>query len=265
MSCVLPARSKRWEPRHMEQYLLPIGVCVGVLFVLVVGVEIVITMHQVRKNFTRITNSTCETLDQVQPVVQKIDASLDDLAPSIARMDALTQKTERTLDALNEELEVAHVILDNASEISKKTIGVSNALTQAAESTISGITGCASSFAKNFIKGYKSARKSVEGAHTPKEIEGMYAYGEADMPQTPSTNAGNAAPAPGFAHKHAREKSYITYGAASASAAPAAQAPVPASVTPAASASQAIETAPSSAHESSQTSFESTGTTHASE
>ena len=85
------------------------------------------------------------------------------------------------------------------------------------------------------------------------------------MPQTPSTNAGNAAPAPGFAHKHAREKSYITYGAASASAAPAAQAPVPASVTPAASASQAIETAPSSAHESSQTSFESTGTTHASE
>lgn len=244
----------------MEQYLLPIGVCVGVLFVLVVGVEIVITMHQVRKNFTRITNSTCETLDQVQPVVQKIDASLDDLAPSIARMDALTQKTERTLDALNEELEVAHVILDNASEISKKTIGVSNALTQAAESTISGITGCASSFAKNFIKGYKSARKSVEGAHTPKEIEGMYAYGEADMPQAPSTNAGNAAPAPGFAHKHAREKSYITYGAASASAAP-----VPAPVTPAASAPQAIETAPSSAHESSQTSFESTGTTHASE
>lgn len=243
----------------MEQYLLPIGVCVGVLFVLVVGVEIVITMHQVRKNFTRITNSTCETLDQVQPVVQKIDASLDDLAPSIARMDALTQKTERTLDALNEELEVAHVILDNASEISKKTIGVSNALTQAAESTISGVTGCASSFAKNFIKGYKSARKSVEGAHTPKEIEGMYAYGEADMPQTPSTNAGNAAPAPAFAHKHAREKSYITYGAASAPA------PVPAPVTPAAPAAQAIETASSSAHESSQTSFESTGTTHASE
>lgn len=252
----------------MEQYLLPIGVCVGVLFVLFVGVEIVITMHQVRKNFTRITNSTCETLDQVQPVVQKIDASLDDLAPSIARMDALTQKTERTLDALNEELEVAHVILDNASEISKKTIGVSNALTQAAESTISGITGCASSFAKNFIKGYKSARKSVEGAHTQKEIEGMDAYGMADMTQSPSTNADDASAAPSFAHKHAREKSYITYGAASAPAAPetatAPETPVSAPA-PAAPAPQATDKAPSSAYESSQTSFESTGTTHASE
>ena len=220
----------------MEQYLWLLGVVVGIAFVLFVGIEIVITMHNVRKNLSRITTTTCDTLDQVQPVVQKIDATLDDLAPSIARMDVLTQKSERTLDAINEELEVAHVILDNASEISKKTVGVSNALTSVAESTISGITGCASSVAKNFLKGYKTARRAVEegaGLHELESDNNPYlfsqdsqaAYGAAGADahavsrtssssleradSTPSSGAASAAVS--AANRHLRSKHYITY------------------------------------------------------
>lgn len=124
------------------------------------------------------------------------------------------------------------MILDNASEISKKTVGVSNALTSVAESTISGITGCASSVAKNFLKGYKTARRAVEegaGLHELESDNNPYlfsqdsqaAYGaagadahavsstssssHAHADSTPSSGAASAA------SRHFRSKHYITY------------------------------------------------------
>ena len=152
--------------------LIIVAICVCALVLVLVLIEAILTLRRIRSDIGRLVDTTCETCEQVQPVVQKLDAALDDLHPTIVQLEPLALKSSQTLDTINRQLEATEDILSDVSKISAQAAGVSTTLDQAAKTAISGIAKATSSVASNFLQGYTSAKNAIEkGLASPSDDE----------------------------------------------------------------------------------------------
>ena len=142
----------------METYLPYIVAAILCICVLVATVEFVITLRRVRGDLQTFVHTTCQTMDQVEPVIQKIDATLDDLQPSVKELSSLLEDTHVTVAQLQGQLNTTEVILEHVREVSDSAAGAANTVAGVAQGAISGITSTASTFAQHFMSGYKASR-----------------------------------------------------------------------------------------------------------
>lgn len=146
----------------METYLPYIVAAILCICVLVATVEFVITLRRVRGDLQTFVHTTCQTMDQVEPVIQKIDATLDDLQPSVKELSSLLEDTHVTVAQLQGQLNTTEVILEHVREVSDSAAGAANTVAGVAQGAISGITSTASTFAQHFMSGYKTSRQMFD-------------------------------------------------------------------------------------------------------
>lgn len=165
----------------METYLPYIVAAILCICVLVATVEFVITLRRVRGDLQTFVHTTCQTMDQVEPVIQKIDATLDDLQPSVKELSSLLEDTHVTVAQLQGQLNTTEVILEHVREVSDSAAGAANTVAGVAQGAISGITSTASTFAQHFMSGYKTSRQMFDRAideDAPGEARGQIAGGD---------------------------------------------------------------------------------------
>ena len=123
------------------------------LIVLVVAgiwavVELALTIRRARGAVDDVTRAANETIEQVQPVIAKLDGAMDDLQPSLKQVDPIVAKASVALDEANEGLRKVNGILGDVSTVSGTAAGVTdvvnqvtNAAADAASGLVSKITG----------------------------------------------------------------------------------------------------------------------------
>lgn len=146
----------------MDANILSICAVLICICVIVGCIAWVKTLASIRTHATKLTNATTETLEQIQPVIQKLDATLDDIQPAIKELQPLEQEARLSFCALNAQLEQAGAILENVREVSGTAAGVTHSVAGVAQGAISALTNTATSVAQNFIEGYSASKNMME-------------------------------------------------------------------------------------------------------
>lgn len=104
-------------------------------------VELALTMRKARSSVEQVTRSANETIEQIQPIIAKLDGAMDDMQPAIKQIDPLVEKANGSLDAANEALSRVNGILGDVSTVSGTAAGVSDAVGQVATNAVSSVSG----------------------------------------------------------------------------------------------------------------------------
>lgn len=105
-------------------------------------VELALTIRKARTALDEVARSANETIEQVQPIVAKLDGAVDDLQPAIKQVDPIVAKASVALDEANQSLEKVNGILSDVSTVSGTAAGVTgvvNQVTTAAADAASGL------------------------------------------------------------------------------------------------------------------------------
>lgn len=170
-------------------------------------VELALTIRKTRGAVDEVARSANETIEQVQPVIAKLDGAMDDLQPSIKQVDPMVAKAQDALDEANESLRRVNGILGDVSTVSGTAAGVTDAVNQVTSAAADGVSHVVSK-----LTGVPQQRPSHlrgAGADAPHAIEGKGREGE---PESAEPQA-EAAPA-----EQPRNVGYVTYGAPKAEA-----------------------------------------------
>ena len=149
-------------------------------------VELALTIRRARASVDEVTKTANETIEQVQPVIAKLDGAMDDLQPSIKQVDPLVEKAGVAVDQANESLRRVNGILGDVSTVSGTAAGVTEAVNKVAGEAANSVGAVVS------------------------RIAGKPAQGEAKhLEPAPGTEREDDAP---------RDRGYVTYGEAAADA-----------------------------------------------
>lgn len=146
----------------MDMYVLSICAILICVCMIVGCIAWVKTLASIRSHASKLTHATTETLEQIQPVIQKLDATLDDIQPAIKELQPLEQEARLSFCALNAQLEQTGAILENVREVSGTAAGVTHSVAGVAQGALSALTNTATSVAQNFIEGYSASKHMME-------------------------------------------------------------------------------------------------------
>lgn len=124
--------------------ILSIALVVLVLVGAWAAIEIALTMRSARRDVGALTTSAREVVEQVQPVVAKLDGIMDELEPSAKRVTPLLEKTEVAVGEVTVSLDRVNGILEDVSSVSGAASSVTGAVKGVAESAASGVAGVVS-------------------------------------------------------------------------------------------------------------------------
>lgn len=155
------------------------------LIVLVVAgiwavVELALTIRRARGAVDDVTRAANETIEQVQPVIAKLDGAMDDLQPSLKQVDPIVAKASVALDEANEGLRKVNGILGDVSTVSGTAAGVTDVVNQ--------VTNAAADAASGIVSKITGVPQAT-GAHHLKRGDGAAAIEapKADEPPAPET------------------------------------------------------------------------------
>lgn len=163
-------------------------------------VELALTIRKTRGAVDEVARSANETIEQVQPVIAKLDGAMDDLQPSIKQVDPMVAKAQDALDEANESLRRVNGILGDVSTVSGTAAGVTDAVNQ--------VTAAAADAASGFVS-------KITGV--PQQHAGHLRGTAADAPRAIADGeregdvAGEAREEPAPAEEP-RNAGYVTYG-----------------------------------------------------
>jgi uncharacterized protein YoxC len=126
-------------------------------------VELALTIRKARSTVEEVSRSAIETIEQVQPIISKLDGAMDDLQPSLRQVDPLMEKVTVSLDEVNVSLRQVNGILEDVSSVSETAVGVTGAVSQVANNAANAANGIV-----NKITGRKAP--AIEGG-APAQIE----------------------------------------------------------------------------------------------
>lgn len=170
--------------------LLVVLVCAAVWAV----VELALTIRKARSAVDDITRSANETIEQVQPIINKIDGAVDDLQPAIKEVAPLVEKAQSAVDVATVDLARVNDVLSDVSEVSGTAANVTTAVNRVADSATAGVS-------------------NVIGRLTGK---GKHQAPKAHLADTSTAPAEHAVAAP--EEEPAGEGGYVVYGADGAKA-----------------------------------------------
>ncbi|MGN0075964.1 MAG: hypothetical protein ACI38Z_03205 [Parafannyhessea sp.] len=171
-------------------------------------VELALTIRKTRGAVDEVARSANETIEQVQPVIAKLDGAMDDLQPSIKQVDPMVAKAQDALDEANESLRRVNGILGDVSTVSGTAAGVTDAVNQVTTAAADGVSHVVSK-----LTGVPQQR--------PSHLRGASADGARAIADGARDDAGDATDsreeaAP--AEEAPRNAGYVTYGEPKAAA-----------------------------------------------
>lgn len=187
--------------------LTPLGILILVLVAAAVWavVELALTLRKARSSVEEVTRSANETIEQVQPIISKLDGVMDELQPALKQADPIAAKLDVAVTQANVSLERVNGILGDVSTVSGTAVGVTDAVTKVANNAANSVNGIVSRLAH--VPGERGAAKlapaddaSLAGGpasspHHAKEPTGYVTYGgpKGDDPKDGSPKAQGAA------------------------------------------------------------------------
>jgi uncharacterized protein YoxC len=190
----------------------PLHIALIVLVVVAVWavVELALTFKKTRASLEKVTRSANETIEQLQPVISKMDGVVDDLQPSVKQVPELVGKAQTAIDAATIDLAKVGDILDDVSDVSGVAASASTAANNVATAAVDGVSGLVSKITghpvagrKPTLAGKQKARledgaHGTKGSHAAEVQEGETAHSQ------PSSTAS--------------QRAYVTYGSADSEA-----------------------------------------------
>ena len=104
-------------------------------------VELALTLRRARAAVEEVARSANDTIEQVQPVIAKLDGAMDDLQPAVKQVDPLVTKVDGVVGEASASLEAARDILADVATVSGTAAGVTDAVTSVANNAASAATG----------------------------------------------------------------------------------------------------------------------------
>lgn len=174
-----------------------------VLIVLVIAaiwavVELALTIRKARDSVDEITRNANQAIEQVQPIISKVDGMVDDLQPAIKDVQPIVEKADVAVDQANVSLARVNEILQDVHTVSNTASNVTTTVNKVADNAANGVAGVI-----DRITGHGSKRQpKLEGKHARKSETA------AANPEAPVQ-----AQAAGEPEEEPVNQGYVTYGA----------------------------------------------------
>ncbi len=161
------------------------------------------TVDNLGKEVGQITTNANATLEQVQPMMDKVDGMLTDLEPAIEQVQPLMEKANTAIDVVTVDLASVNDILVDVSSVTDTASNVTSTVSKAANSAVSGVAGVVGKFTGGSKK--KGNRLAARTSARAERNEGEVAE---EFEPTPDFEVEVEA-------KGEESKTYFTYGAES--------------------------------------------------
>lgn len=166
----------------------------SILLVVLIGVavwavvELALLLRKTRGTVDELTEGVNETLNQVQPIITKLDGVIDTLQPTLNEVEPMVEKVELALDEANVSLAKINGILGDVSEMSEAANSVTSSVKDATSAAVNTVAGLVDRVAG----GSRGKRAAIEASAKSEAVPALDVASEVDEP---------------------RHGGYITYGA----------------------------------------------------
>lgn len=163
---------------------------IALIVLVVVGiwavVELALVLRRTRKSVGELTESVNGTLDELRPVITKLDGAADELVPASKRIEPILEKAATSVDLVNVDLVRIESILSDVGTVTDTGARASNAVTGAVDAVASGVAGAVGRVAGKVAGGAKSQAKLGDVAkHGRLEAAGATAQARPEASEQP--------------------------------------------------------------------------------
>lgn len=147
------------------------------------------TIEDLGSQISTITEGANAALDQLQPTIVKIDDMVTELEPAVQEVQPLLEKANTAIDVVTVDLASVNDILVDVSSVTDTASNVTSTVSKAANSAVSGVAGVVGKFTSGkSSRRRKLADKSVEADEMAVEPEAVpFVEEEADEVEEPKT------------------------------------------------------------------------------
>jgi uncharacterized protein YoxC len=177
------------DPLHIALIVLVIAAIWAV-------VELALTFKKTRNSIEEVTRSANETIEQVQPVLTKVDGMVDELQPSVKQVPELLQKAQTAVGAATIDLVKVGDILDDVSDVSGVAASATTAASSAVDAAANGVSGLVSKITGRPTRASKAVAAGQDKARL--EDGAHFAEDNLDEQQVASSSSPS-------------QRSYVTY------------------------------------------------------
>lgn len=177
------------------------------------------TVEDLSKEIGEITTNANESIEQLQPIIQKADGIISDLEPAAAKVDPLLDKASTAIDVVTVDLASVNDILVDVSSVTDTASNVTSTVSKAANSAVSGVAGVVGKFTgggkprKHKIAAHSADSSNEETAEASKKHRFAHIPGIGKDAEVDSAAAADAADVVEDAAPET--KTYFTYGSES--------------------------------------------------
>ncbi len=129
-------------------------------------------VDDVGKEAGDIVRNANETIEQLQPIVTKVDAMVDDLEPAVAEVQPLIEKASTAIDVVTVDRASVNDILVDVSSVTDTASNVTSTVSKAANSAVSGVAGVVGKFTGAKSKRQRKLAEKSESSVEVKRIRG---------------------------------------------------------------------------------------------
>ena len=127
-------------------------------------VELALTLRRTRRSVADLTDSVTGVVDEMRPVITKLDGAADELVPASKRIEPILEKAATSVDLLNVDLVRVEGILSDVNTVTGTGARVSDAVSGAADAVATGVGRAAAKVAGK-VQGRAAAK--IAGAEQP--------------------------------------------------------------------------------------------------
>jgi ABC-type transporter Mla subunit MlaD len=177
----------------MELGPLDIALIVLVIAGVWAVVEIALTLRKTRKAVDDLSKQATEAMDNLQPSITKLDGVMDELGPASKELEPLLKKAQTTIDAASLDLMQVDEILTDVSTVTGTGANVADAVSNVAGHVATAANGVVSKLSGQEPKQQaklEGAKEPVDESLPASQVEGDEGYFTypAGAPAAPATD-----------------------------------------------------------------------------
>lgn len=119
--------------------LMTIALIVLVVAAIWAVVELALVLRRTRKSVDELSESVTGVLDEVRPVITKLDGAADELVPASKRIEPILEKAATSVDLVNVDLVRIESILSDVGTVTGTSARASDAVTGAVDAVATGV------------------------------------------------------------------------------------------------------------------------------
>ena len=167
--------------------------------------ELALTLRKARTTLDEVSHSATEAIDQVTPVVAKLDGVVDELQPALREVPPVMDKVSALMDDASVSMHNVNGILGDVSSATHGVAGVGESATRIVNTATSAAVGVVSKVA------------SLGGITIPEGQQLIAKSGAAEQEPAQAALGSSEAAAPQASAPASRKTDYVVYSAVKAS------------------------------------------------